>query len=200
MTLPPAELALAQTGHPLDNLVDELGAFREFGQTTVCEEMALPDQPAVPVFLNEFWTSKQRAAHPLHEVSYRACFKPQLPRFFIERLTQAGDLVYDPFMGRGTTLVEGALLGRRVAGCDVNPLSRVFVAPRLTPPTIQEVADRLASIDFSWNWAVREDLHVFYHRSTLQQLTALRACLLKRIASAVSMQLKKSHRSGTDWW
>ena len=41
-------------------------------------------------FVNEFWTSRQRAAHSLHEVSYRACFKPQLPRFFIERLTRAG--------------------------------------------------------------------------------------------------------------
>ena len=42
----------------------------------------------VPVV--EFWTSRQRAAHSLHEVSYRACFRPQVPRFFIERLTWAG--------------------------------------------------------------------------------------------------------------
>jgi len=183
MTRPPAELAFAPTGHPLDALVDELAAFRGFGQATVCDEVTLPGQSAVPVFVNEFWTSKQRAAHPLHEVSYRACFKPQLPRFFIERLTQPGDLVYDPFMGRGTTLVEGALLGRRVAGCDVNPLSRVLAAPRLAPPTVQEVAARLDSIDFSWGHPVREDLRVFYHRSTLQQLTALRHYLLKRTAS-----------------
>ena len=66
----------------------------------------------VNTFTNEFWTAKQRAAHSLHEVSYRACFKPQLPRFFVERLTQPGDVVYDPFMGRGTTLVEAALMGR----------------------------------------------------------------------------------------
>ena len=75
----------------------------------------------VTTFVNEFWTSRQRAAHSLHEVSYRACFKPQLPRFFIERLTRAGDAVYDPFMGRGTTLLEAALLGRVAIGCDINP-------------------------------------------------------------------------------
>ena len=42
---------------------------------------------AVPVYEQEFWTSKQRQANPLHEVSYRACFKPQLPAYFIERLS-----------------------------------------------------------------------------------------------------------------
>jgi len=159
-----------------ESLLNELDGFCEFGADTL-----RTDLQGVPVFTNEFWTSKQRAAHPLHEVSYRACFKPQLPRFFIERLTHPGDLVYDPFMGRGTTLVEGALLGRRVAGCDVNPLSRVFAAPRLDPPATEAVADRLGSIDFSWDKAVREDLHVFYHRSTLRQITALRHYLLGRI-------------------
>src|SRR5205809_1284293 len=90
----------------------------------------------LPVFTNEFWTSKQRAANSLHEVSYRACFKPQLPRFFIARLTHPGDVVYDPFMGRGTTPVEAALLGRIPFGNDVNPLSLTFTRPRLRPPTI----------------------------------------------------------------
>ncbi|MBI5313926.1 MAG: site-specific DNA-methyltransferase, partial [Methylocystis sp.] len=42
----------------------------------------------VPYYLNAFWTAGQRRAHPLHEISYRACFKPQLPAFFIDRLTQ----------------------------------------------------------------------------------------------------------------
>ena len=37
--------------------------------------------------IGEFWTSRQRQASSLREVSYRACFKPQLPRYFIERFT-----------------------------------------------------------------------------------------------------------------
>jgi len=28
------------------------------------------------IYINEFWTSGQRQASPLHEISYRACFKP----------------------------------------------------------------------------------------------------------------------------
>src|SRR6266849_6618879 len=38
---------------------------------------------SVPVYEQEFWTSRQRQASSIHEVSYRACFKPQLPAFFI---------------------------------------------------------------------------------------------------------------------
>ncbi|MEK7269748.1 MAG: DNA methyltransferase, partial [Planctomycetota bacterium] len=99
-------------------------------------------------FTNEFWTAKQRDAHSLHEVSYRACFKPQLPAFFIERLTEPGGVVYDPFMGRGTTVLEAALLGRTSAGNDANPLSRILVEPRLDPPAMEEVEGRLREIDF----------------------------------------------------
>src|SRR3989338_5598101 len=120
-----------------ESFIDELEAFVYKGKSTALgsTQVAVDDGRHVDVstFINEFWTSKQRAAHSLHEVSYRACFKPQLPRFFLERLTRPGDRVYDPFMGRGTTPLEAALLGRRPAGCDVNPLSKILVEPRLEP-------------------------------------------------------------------
>jgi hypothetical protein len=136
----------------------------------------------VPVFTNEFWTARQRAAHNLHEVSYRACFKPQLPRFFIDRLTSPGDAVYDPFMGRGTTLVEAALLGRRAFGCDVNPLSRVLCEPRLCPPSLSEVRGALAEVDFADAGEMPGDLLVFYHPDTLRQICALRRHLARKAA------------------
>lgn len=158
-------------------LRDELRAFREFGKETV--ELA-HEGSDLPVFVNEFWTRQQRAACSLHEVSYRACFKPQLPRFFIERLTRRGDVVYDPFMGRGTTVLEAALLGRIPAGCDVNPLSRVLVEPRLSPPDVDGVAARLEEIDFhdaDRDVAEDADLLVFYHVDTLREIRALRSYL-----------------------
>ena len=119
------------------SLHHELEAFNDFGTTTSTQGItdgARFTEAQVPVYLNEFWTSKQRAANRLHEISYRACFKPQLPRFFIERLTKPGDVVFDPFMGRGTTLLEAALLGRIPSGCDANPLCQKLIAPRLNPP------------------------------------------------------------------
>src|SRR5436190_19761418 len=88
----------------LDHFVEEIRAFREFGTET--RELVTPFKSGegveftTPTFTNEFWTSAQRDADNLHEVSYRACFKPQLPRFFIKRLTDPGEMVNDPFMGR----------------------------------------------------------------------------------------------------
>jgi hypothetical protein len=168
-------------------LTDDLKAFREFGTPTRVLETSVETQPdrvvTVPTFVNEFWTARQRQASRLHEVSYRACFKPQLPRFFIERLTAPGDVVYDPFMGRGTTLIEAALLGRIPCGCDVNPLSRFLVWPRLNPPRLEDVANRLAEIPLDGDHAVPEDLLVFYHPETLRQLCSLRAYLLARQAA-----------------
>ena len=163
---------------------DDLAAFVYDGRPTERTSTDLEDPQggtlSVPTFINEFWTSKQRAAHSLHEVSYRACFKPQLPRFFIERLTRPGDRVYDPFMGRGTTLLESALLGRTPVGCDVNPLSRVLVEGRLAPPSAEAVADRLAAVELSADTADDDPLLVFYHPSTLAQIRALRTYLLDR--------------------
>ena len=91
----------------------------------------LEGSPHVPVYEEELWTSRQRQASSIHEVSYRACFKPQLPAYFIDRLSDEGDVVYDPFSGRGTTAVEAALHGRRVVANDINPLSAIFARPRL---------------------------------------------------------------------
>jgi hypothetical protein len=140
------------------------------------------DGRGYPVLTREFWTARQRQASNLHEVSYRACYKPQLPRLFIEKLTGIGELVYDPFAGRGTTAVEAALLGRRVASNDINPLSRVFAAPRLTPPEPEAVAERLGQVPSGGAGSDGLDLSMFYHPDTEAEIRALRAWLLDREA------------------
>jgi hypothetical protein len=167
-------------------LADELAAFRDFGEATrqlSTRAVAFSGEPIeIPAYVNEYWTARQRQASSLHEVSYRACFKPQLPRFFIERLTSPGDHVYDPFMGRGTTPLEAALLGRVPVGCDVSPLSITFVRPRLGPPLLEEVQARLLEIPLDDPGDLPEDLLVFYHPGTLQQICSLRKYLLRRRA------------------
>lgn len=165
---------------------ESLREFRWQGRPTAVESLRIgagDGTLTVETFSNEFWTARQRDAHSLHEISYRACFKPQLPRFFIERLTSPGDVVYDPFMGRGTTLIEAALLGRRPYGCDVNPLSRVLCEPRLQPPSWAEVQRTLSAIDLDAAGDMPEELLVFYHPDTLREISALRKHLLARAAA-----------------
>jgi hypothetical protein len=170
--------------HDNEPFEESVRIFRWNGTATACDRIDITCDAGASVhvntFTNEFWTAKQRAAHSLHEISYRACFKPQLPQFFIERLTEPGDIVYDPFMGRGTTLVEAALMGRRPYGCDVNPLSGVLCEPRLRPPSLEEVQHSLAEVSFDDAGETPEELLVFYHPDTLRQISALRKHLLER--------------------
>jgi hypothetical protein len=155
--------------------VDVVRNFSEFGRPS-----AEAREGPIPYLINEFWTSGQRQAHSIHEVSYRACFKPQLPEFFITRLTRPGDAVYDPFMGRGTTPVQAALMGRQPVGNDINPLSILFSRPRLEPPPIREVSRRLDQIRWEDGDADDPDLLAFYSPRTLSHICALRNWLIER--------------------
>jgi len=137
----------------------------------------------VPRISNELWTARQRQGHSLHEISYRACFKAELPAFFIERLTTAGERVLDPFLGRGTTAIEAALRGRVPLGNDLNPLSPLLVVPRLEPPVLEEIAKRLDEIPWEETEDPGIDLSMFYHPDTLDRITALRRCLRERRAA-----------------
>ena len=167
-------------GSPEKFLAD-LSGFQDFGQPT-----SVLDQESIPYYINEFWTAGQRRSHSIHEISYRACFKAQLPEFFIARLTQAGDVVFDPFMGRGTTLIQAALMGRSCAGNDINPLSTLLTRPRLRPITVEQVRKALGTIDWSNGEIRRSDLLAFYHPQTLVQLEALKAWIRQEIPAEES--------------
>ncbi|MEY2410429.1 MAG: hypothetical protein QOF48_3099 [Verrucomicrobiota bacterium] len=176
----PARVVRRATG----SLRDELAEFREFGEATrqlvTRVETGGSEALEIPTFVNEFWTARQRQASSLQEISYRACFKPQLPRFFIERLTARDEIVYDPFMGRGTTPIEAALLHRSPAGCDVNPLSAILTAPRLRPPTLDEIALRVGKLPLDNPADEPEDLLAFYHPEVLRAISSLKRYFVER--------------------
>lgn len=73
---------------------------------------------------------------------YPARFAPAFARAAIDAFTEPGQLVVDPFVGGGTTLVEAQLAGRPSFGSDINPLA-VFVARAKTtvysPQALREV-------------------------------------------------------------
>lgn len=85
------------------------------------------------------------ASHNTH--AFAAKFPPQLPKTFIEELTEAGERVLDPMAGSGTALVEAALAGRVGIGLDIDPLAariaRAKVAP-LESDAVAMLADSIA--------------------------------------------------------
>jgi hypothetical protein len=134
----------------------------------------------VPRYEGELWTSRQRQSSSLHEVSYRACFKAEVPRFFIEWLTETGDIVYDPFNGRGTTIIEAGLLGRKVIANDINPLSEIFSRPRFYIPDIEKLKQRLNNIRMYQKTKAEIDLSMFFHPKTEAEIVSLKKYLLEK--------------------
>ncbi|SRR6266704_5601867 len=64
---------------------------------------------------------------------YPARFPPELARAVIGAFSRANDWVLDPFMGGGTSIVEGLALGRQMAGVDINALAHFVTTVRTTP-------------------------------------------------------------------
>tara|TARA_B100001029_G_scaffold176936_1_gene180691 strand:- start:2494 stop:3705 length:1212 start_codon:yes stop_codon:yes gene_type:complete len=149
-----------------------LSQFTLVDRETMIDELIL-GSTKYSKFVNEFWTAKQRQSNSIHEISYRACYKPELPNFFIDIFTKEGDVVYDPFAGRGTTLIEAALMNRQIIANDVNPLSKILTQPRLKIPTIKEVQKRLDQIKFI-NQRADIDLSMFFHRDTESEIVSLK--------------------------
>lgn len=164
-------------------LFAETGTEATSSTTTLVDEVAVGEK-LYTRYINEFWTARQRGGHSLHEISYRACFKAELPRFFLSLLCPRGEaetLVYDPFMGRGTTLLEAALAGCRVAGNDANPLSEILLRPRLEVPPLERIVERLEALRLDAPAEEPDiDLSMFYARGTLRQLMNLRTWLNNR--------------------
>ena len=124
---------------------------------------------------DEFWTSKQRKSSSLHEVPYRACFKAEVPNFFIKKFSKPGDVVYDPFAGRGTTGIEAGLLKRKVILNDINPLSKILSKPRFDIPKIDMIQKRLKEIFSKLELKKFEaELPMFYHNETEKELKILK--------------------------
>ena len=155
----------------------------------------------------EEWKSKSmKEFSPIHRIcSYLAMFPPNLANYFIERFTLKGDLVIDPFCGRGTTPLEAYLLGRDAIGTDLNPLAIRLSDGKVKAPVgeegilsvlsrVQELEDKfkLEQSDYSdeaeriKNDEERNDsVGVVFSKSVLQQLLFLRMELITKKANKI---------------
>ncbi len=66
------------------------------------------------------WSFPNRGKWASHKGDYRGNFAPQIPRNVIERYSKKGNLVLDPMVGSGTTIIEAKLTGRNSVGIDIN--------------------------------------------------------------------------------
>ena len=124
----------------------------------------------------QFWIQTQRQGHSLHYVvPYQACFAPQIPEFFIKNFSEKGDIVLDPFCGRGTTVLEANQQNRIGLGVDVSPLALEIAKSKLKNITYEQVKERLSQIDFSKEILDGyNDFKDIYHPKTYSQIVNLK--------------------------
>jgi site-specific DNA-methyltransferase (cytosine-N4-specific) len=74
----------------------------------------------------------RQSIHAFH--SYPAKFIPEIPRAIIRALPpSSGTVVFDPFCGCGTTLVEAQSAGHASVGVDLNPIGCLVSKVKTTP-------------------------------------------------------------------
>lgn len=88
------------------------------------------------------YASKKR--HVLHALCpYFAMFPESFVREHVESLSKKDDWVFDPFCGRGTTILEALLLDRNAAGSDINPVAFCISRAKADHPNLGAVVARI---------------------------------------------------------
>jgi site-specific DNA-methyltransferase (adenine-specific) len=83
--------------------------------------------------------------------SYLASFPAALAHAFIARYSRPGDVVLDPFSGRGTTPLQACAEGRIGVGNDLNPFAHLLTAAKVEPATRAQASTRLAGLRLAWH-------------------------------------------------
>lgn len=130
---------------------------------------------------------------------YPARFSPELIRCFIETFSEIGDLILDPFVGGGTTLVESRRLGRQSIGNDINSLA-AFVAnvktSLLSGHEIAEVLkwknniDKRLSLNNTTDYDFQNDR--YFHNLNSKSIWPLRNTIVLALDSLQTITNKKS--------
>ena len=127
-------------------------------RATAATQLALPLEPTPATALPDIgiapeWKDQQRlwgpALHPM--CSYLASFPAALAHAFIGRYSRRGDVVLDPFSGRGTTPLQACAEGRIGVGNDLNPFAHLLTAAKVEPANRAETATRLAALRLGWH-------------------------------------------------
>lgn len=152
--------------------------------------------------------------------TYPAKFIPQLARRLIVEHSSEGDLVIDPFMGSGTTLVEAMVHNRRGLGADVNEIAALVSKVKTTPldqERLQNAGERvLAGLETAALPAtdLPERIDYWFAPPAKRKLLVLRTAILRirdpdirdfllvafaQILKSCSIWMQKSVKPTRDW-
>lgn len=147
--------------------------------------------------------------HPLHSICpYFAMFPESFVAEQLLSYTRPTDLVFDPFCGRGTAVLESLLNYRSAIGSDINPVAACLAGAKAQVPDLEKIIDRLEEIEslFKSSEAAEPPTDFFaacYHPRTFGEILHLKSILnwkenhVDRFISAVMLGVLhgESHRS-----
>lgn len=124
---------------------------------------------------------------------YFTMFPLDFPLNILKRMAREGDLVLDPFCGRGTTNFAARLVGLRSLGVDASPVAAAITASKLVTTTVDDILEEARRIlterearyipasEF-WQWA--------FHPTVLDSLCRFREAFLEDCISASRIALR----------
>ena len=131
-------------------------------------------------------------------------FPERFVQRYVNKATEAGDFVYDPFSGRGTTMLQSLLMNRNAVASDINPVAFCLTGAKAQLPTLEATLKEINELEKEYVNAdglalieERQALPAFFRRcfyhSTLSQLLFLREKLhwqknrVHRFIAAISL-------------
>src|SRR5438270_7626995 len=85
--------------------------------------------------------------HRFHSICpYFAMFPEAFVRRNVLAWSKRDEVILDPFSGRGTTVFESLVNGRKAIGCDTNPVAACLSKAKADPPRLKEVLGRISEL------------------------------------------------------
>lgn len=118
----------------------------------------------------------------IHEICpYAAMFPPKLATALILKYSKPGDKVYDPFSGRGTTLLEARLNNRIAYASDLNPLAFVISKSKSIHINYKKILKRVDELEKEYKTSKvfldkfsSEYMNVYFSKNITKQLIFLK--------------------------
>lgn len=131
----------------------------------------------------------------LHQLApYIGKVKSRIAGDLIERFSDPGDLIVDPFAGAGTIPLEAVIRGRRAFAADISPYARILSQAKLSPPKTLQAALNQATLALSEAETLpKPDLRLvprwvrrFFHPKTLTEILRF-ATVARRVGNEFVM-------------
>lgn len=159
-----------QTDYELKRLI------REYKRTNQPIEVNFRDLVQLPY-------QGDRATHLLHP--YPAKLLPNIPYFFLNNsiLSKPEDLIFDPFCGSGSVLVEAILAGRASIGLDSNPLAVLLAKAKTTAIPVSQITAAMKTVNRRYTsmppqpYPAVINLNLWFSRRIALQLSKLKAAI-----------------------